>query len=140
MKAFVDTGAFIGLIVRSDQYHLYSKGEYQIYKNKNALFFTNHYVLSELYTRLIYGVGADYCRSAMKTIHNQINQNILNLISVDNLLFNETEKIMLKFAEHKLSFVDASIYVCVQKYGLDEVFTFDSGLVKVGLRTSSLPK
>ena len=76
----------------------------------------------------------------MKKALNQINKVIkdkeLKILDIDEVLFDKSTETMVKFAEHKLSFVDASIYNLVRDYKLDEVFTLDSDFKKVGLKTS----
>ena len=75
-------------------------------------------------------------KKVVAQINKVVKNNELKMLDVDEVLFNKSAETMTKFAEHKLSFVDASIYNLVKDYKLDEVFTLDSDFKKVGLKTS----
>ena len=60
----------------------------------------------------------------------------LRIFQIDAGIFKNSEEAMIKFAEHRLSFTDVSIYILVKSFKLDEVFTLDDGFKKVGLKTS----
>jgi len=133
MLIFIDTSAFIALMVSTETWHQKVVAKYQKYTKQNAIFYTNDLVLNELYTRLIYDFGKQACKRAIKKIKELQEQGSLRVFQLDAALFNQAESIMLRFAEHKLSFTDASIYSLVKLYDLDEIFTLDSDFKKVGL-------
>jgi predicted nucleic acid-binding protein len=76
------------------------------------------------------------CRKIISKINKLEKEGKLGIFQVDEILFKKAEKIFLKFAEHKLSITDATIYLCVKEFRLDEVFTLDSDFRKIGLKTS----
>lgn len=136
MRVFVDTSAFIALLVTSEQKHQQCVTKYQHYKQKNAIFYTNNLVLSETYTRILYDLGKDACRKVIEKIQDLQDQGKLKVFQVDKIISTQAEKFMIKFAEHKLSFTDVSIYSMVKEYKLDEIFTLDADFKKVGLPVS----
>ena len=138
MRVFIDTSAFIALLIPSQQWHAACVRKYQGYVKHGALFFTNTLVLAELYTRLMYDLGSATCRRVMKHINKLQEEGALRVFQVDAVDFSEAQKVMLRFGEHTLSLTDASIYAAVRLYDLDEVFTLDSDFRKIGLRDGGL--
>jgi|SRR3989344_3308898 len=136
MKVFVDTGALIALFVKKDYWHKMCVEKHKEYKKENSLFFTNLFVLSELYTRILYDYGKSTLKLVMEKIIKLQDKGKLRIFQIDSGIFKNSEEAMIKFAEHRLSFTDVSIYILVKSFKLDEVFTLDDGFKKVGLKTS----
>lgn len=135
-RIFVDTSALIALSISSEEYHEDCKGKYEEYKRVNALFFTNHLVLSEFYTRILTAFGKHFLLKAIEMMNKLRDEGKIRIFLIDAALIKNSEDAMIKFAEHKLSFTDASIYALVKSFKLDEIFTIDAGFKKVGLKTS----
>jgi len=136
MKVFIDTGPLIALFVKSDIWHKKCLKKYEEYKKTRPLFFTNIFVLSELYTRILYDHGPRSLKLAIEMIIRLQKEEKLRVFQIEDGIFKDSEDAMIKFAEHNLSFADASIYSLVKSFKLDEVFTLDKGFKKVGLSTS----
>ena len=136
MKIFVDTSAFIALFVTSEQYHRQVVEKYREYTQENAFFFTNNFVLGELYTRLLYYFDKRRCKRIIEKVRELDNDKKLRIFDIDQVLFSKAETAFLKFAEHKLSMTDATIYICVKAFKMDAVFTLDSDFPKIGLTAS----
>lgn len=136
MKVFLDTGALIALFVEKDAWHEKCIEKHEEYKKEHTLFFTSLFVLSELYTRILY----DYGKVALKLVIYKVvrlqDEGKLRIFQIDAGIFKKSEETIIKFSEHRLSFTDASIYALVKSFKLDEVFTLDNGFKKVGLTTS----
>ena len=135
-KVFIDTSCYLALFIGSDIKHSIVAKTFKKYIQGRYQFFTSYYVLNELYTRLVYDFGKIELKKVVAQINKVVKNNELKMLYVDEVLFNKSAETMTKFAEHKLSFVDASIYNLVKDYKLDEVFTLDSDFKKVGLKTS----
>ena len=136
MKVFIDTGALIALFVKKDYWHKICFEKHKEYKKENSLFFTNLFVLSEFYTRILYDYGKSTLKLVMDKIIKLQDEGKLRIFQIDSGIFKNSEEAMIKFAEHRLSFTDVSIYALVKSFKLDEVFTLDDGFKKVGLKTS----
>jgi predicted nucleic acid-binding protein len=136
MRVFVDTSVFMSLFITNEITHEVVSAKYQEYRDSNAFFYTNYFVLSELYTRVLYDVHASACRRVVKSVNALVRGGGLQVLDVDAVLFSKAEKAMVKFSEHKMSLVDATIFACVKLYKLDEVFTLDKDFRKIGLKTS----
>ncbi len=136
MKVFIDTSVFISLSVKKDINYQRVKKKYQEYKQQRALFLTSDYILDELYTRLIYDFNEKVCKDRVKKLTLAEKNGEINVLRINEVLFDKALKVFLKFSEHKISFTDASTYVCVKEYKLDEIFTLDSDFKKLRLKVS----
>lgn len=135
MKVFVDSSAWLALEIKNDQNHQQAKARVKKLINQRVLFFTNDYVLSETYTRLIYDIHLTAARDFHQKISQGSNQT-LSLLEVSpserELAWQELEK----YADHRLSFTDATIIVHFRRYHLDQIFTFDTHFEKIHLPTN----
>jgi len=136
MKIFIDTSAYISLFIKKDINHQKVVEKLNQYKKQRALFLTSDYVLSELYTRLIYDFNKKALKDNIKNINKAIKNGELEVLKIDDFLFKKAEKIIQKFAEHKISFTDATICACQKYFKLDEIFTLYSDFKKIGFPTS----
>lgn len=136
-KVFIDTSCYLALFVGSEKRHSSVAKIFSKYIRERYQFFTSYYVLNELYTRLVYDFGKIALRKVQIQMEKAIKSHEIKILDVDEVMFNKSTETMIKFAEHKLSFVDASIYNLVKDYKIDEVFTLDSDFKKAGLKTTS---
>lgn len=135
-KVFIDTSCYLALFIGSEKRHSLVVKIFKKYIQERYQFFTSYYVLNELYTRLVY----DFGKTALKKVQIQMNKAIkaheIKILDIDEVMFDKSIETMIKFAEHKLSFVDASVCNLVKDYKIDEIFTLDSDFKKVGLKTT----
>jgi|SRR3989344_2030933 len=135
MKVFIDTSAFIALFVDKEISHEKIARKYYDYRQQRAIFFTSYYILDELFTRLSYYKGVDIKKYIQK-LKNSIKANELTVLQIDEVLFDKSIIMFTKFAEHKISFTDATTYTLFKDYKFDEIFTLDSDFKKIGVATS----
>ena len=135
MKVFIDSGAWLALEIRNDVNHVAARKFLQILKRRRALLYTNSFVLSETYTRLIYDISL----TAAKTFHVNIlkgTKSNLTILEVDpkagDFIWNQ----LFQYRDHRLSYTDASIIVHYKNYHLDSIFTFDSHFRNINLPTN----
>lgn len=100
-----------------------------------AAFFTSDYVLDELYTICAYKAGGHGAKTAINLIKTAIKSNELTILEVDSPTFQQSEKLLLKFSGHRISFTDATAYCMFKNLSLDEIFTLDSDFKKMRIRT-----
>lgn len=134
MKVFIDTSAFVALLVDKEKYHREAVEKYQEYRQQKTILLTSHYVLDELFTRLLY-YRLDI-KKAIEKIKESIAVNELTVLQIDDVLFEKALEIFLKFSEHKISFTDATTYVLYKDFKLDEIFTLDRDFKKMRAKTS----
>ncbi len=136
MKVFFDTGAFLAFFIKEEPKHKEVLTKYLQYKQQSALFLTSDYILDELYTRLMYDFGKIIAENRIKTLTESINNQELKVFRVDEVIFKKAHEPFIKFAEHKISFTDATTYVMYKDFAIDEIFTLDKDFKKMRLNTS----
>src|SRR6266480_3088715 len=107
MKVFIDTSAFVSLLVKNELTHTKVAEKYYSYRQKRAIFFTSYYILDELFTRLHYYRGIDI-KKHIRTLQTTIAANEITILQINETLFEEALVTFLKFSEHKISFTDAT--------------------------------
>lgn len=135
MKVFFDTSAFVALLVSTETHHAKVSEKYKEYRGQRAAFVTSPYILDELFTRLLYYPQIDI-KKQVQNIEKIVEANELTILQIDGTLFEKTTAAFVKFSGHKISFTDATSYVLMREFALDEIFTLDSDFKKIGLKTS----
>jgi predicted nucleic acid-binding protein len=135
MKVLIDTSAFVSLLVENEQSHKKVVEQYKNYRQQRAIFFTSFYILDELFTRLLYFKLFDI-KSSIQTIFKSIHNQELTNLEITETLFEKSTHVFIKFAEHKISFTDATSFTLYKEFNLDEIFTLDSDFKKIGATTS----
>ncbi len=136
MKVFIDTSAFVSLLVKQDLYHELVVHKHQDYVQHHAIFLTSDYVLDELYTHLVYELPKNQVSEVVAQFDQKIHTKDIRLLPIDETVFSQAKIALLKFSEHKISFTDCTSYVLCKKLALDEVFTLDSDFKKLRLAVS----
>lgn len=136
MKVFIDTSAFMALILKDESFHQKVVNQYKAYKKSRVQLITSDYILDELYTRCVYRAGSHGAKLATNLIKEVIESNELTVLNVDSDIFQKAEPIFLKFSDNKISFTDATSYILYKDFSLDEIFTLDDDFKKMRLNTS----
>ncbi|MBI4067245.1 type II toxin-antitoxin system VapC family toxin [Candidatus Gottesmanbacteria bacterium] len=135
MKVFIDSGAWLALEITADIYHEKARKQVEILKKQRALLFTNSFILSETYTRLIYDVNLNAARKFHQSILEGTEHN-LTILEVDQVVRENAWKELFRYFDHPLSFTDATIVAQFKAYNLDEIFTFDKHFRDIHLPTN----
>ena len=136
MKVFVDTSAWIALEVDKDINHKAANLYTQSLKKKRAQFFTNAYVLAETYTRIIYDVHLRAAKRFHEQIKLAIKEEGLIVFEADTSMREVVWEELARYADHQLSFADATIIVNFKQNKLDGIFTFDRHFRDINLPTN----
>ncbi len=136
MKVFIDTSAFIALLVEKEQFHEKVAKKYYAYRQERAIFFTSYYILDELLTRLLYYKESIDVKKYIDILKESINAKELTVLQIDEAVIEKSLEIYVKFSEHKLSLTDATTYILYKELKLDEIYTLDSDFRKIGVKTS----
>lgn len=134
MKVFIDTSAFVAILVKSETDHKKVAKKYLDYRQHRATFLTSDYVLDEFFTRLLY-YKLDL-RKYIEKLKGSIARNEITILHIDEGLFEKALDVFLKFSDHKISFTDATSYCLYKDLSLDEVFTLDDDFKKIRVNTS----
>jgi uncharacterized protein len=135
MKVFIDTSAFVALLVENEETHVKVSKKYQTYRQQRVVFFTSYYILDELFTRLLYYKTADI-KKCIGILQKSVAANELTILNVNEKDFEKSISLFLKFSDQNLSFTDVTTYFLYKEFKIDEIFTLDSDFKKVRLNTS----
>ncbi len=121
-KTFVDTGAFIAVTDKSDQYHsnavIYFK---ELLESRQSLVTTN-FVLDETYTRLKRKLGSH----AAITFGDSIKKSDqLEIITVDEEIERRAWGIFKRYQDQAFSYTDCTSFSVMQMKKLKTSFAFD---------------
>lgn len=133
MKIFIDSSAFISLLVSDQITHKQAASVFSGFRESHTFLYTSNYVLTECYTWMIYRDGLHIAKGLKAMVDVAEKQGYLDVFWVDDLISEEAWPYFVKFSEHKLSYTDVTSYLLVKKFRLDGIFTFDEGFKKVGL-------
>lgn len=131
-KVFVDTSAWISLTVAQDSFHTECKEIYKLIKAYRCQLVTTDAVLSETLTRLRYDSGFYTVAQFYKTIEAAVRSGHLDLFWSSQEVFKKAWKIMEKFQDHSISFVDCLSAVHANDRKIEFMFTLDNDFVILG--------
>jgi len=120
-KIFIDTGAFIALNDKADQYHYPAAQFFQKLLNKNYLLFTSNLVIAETYTRILY-------HSKLQTAIDFltiISQGGISIFYSDKSTETSCITYLKKYKDIKLSYTDAVSFQLMKDNTINDVFAFD---------------
>lgn len=130
---FVDTGAFLALYLKRDQYHRHA---HKIFRTLPRPFSTTNHVVDELATLL--GRIADYCYAADRIEDLYASESIEVLLSTRD---DEIEAIrwMRKYSDKEISFTDCISFAIMRRTGIRTAFTFDRHFHDAGFEVIGTP-
>ena len=134
-KIFIDTSAWIDLILTGERYHQQISSYLISEVKRGSKFFTSDYVLDETYTRFITGQSFKSAKKLKTQVNELERQKQLLVLWTNEIVFNKAWDLFEKFSEHKLSFTDATITAFIKDLKIDEILTLDQGFTKIGLNT-----
>ena len=133
MKAiFVDTGAWIGLVVSRDQTHVAAAAYAADVAKRHVPLVTTNYVLSESYTRIRYDDGHAKALAFDVLIREMIRRRLLTVAWVTPAVHELGMQMFRKYSDQEFSVVDCASLVIAKKKRIREVFGFDRDFVKMG--------
>lgn len=136
MKVFVDTSAWLATEIGNDYNYKAAVKHKAFLERKKAMVFTNEYVLAETYTRIIYDKHLSAAYEFHKKIMRGVKGGSLSIVEIDHAGRENVWKELLRYADHQLSFIDATIVVQFKQFKLDEIFTFDRHFRDINLPTN----
>ncbi len=121
-KIFIDTGAFIALNDKSDQYHsdAISLAKF-IVKNNTIKLFTSNLVVAETYTRILYVSKPEI---AIKFLDIVMQTGIVLLYS-DAKTEIKSKEYLVKFKNEKISYTDAVSFQLMKENVINKAFAYD---------------
>lgn len=116
---FVDTGPFLALHRKADQYH---RDALRLWTTLAQPILTNNHVVDELATLLGRLAGFRYAADRVETLYQAPNIEVLHSTRED-----ETEALrwMRKYADKEISFTDCVSFAMMRRHRIRAAFTFD---------------
>ena len=138
MSLFVDTGVFFAAYSKNDVHHsdaveLIEWGM----RGKGGVIYTSDYIFDETVTL-----------ARVKTHNSEVPIKIgqmikdsprINLLKVDEDIFNMAWDIFEKYCQKGLSFTDCTSIAIVKSYKIDTIFSFDAHFDGIINKMSKLP-
>lgn len=121
---FVDTGVFIALADKSDQYNLKAKAQAKEVERQKAKLYTTDLVVAETHSYLHYHLGIQAARTFWR--------KIMDGSSGVQILFTTSEDlasawgVVDRYPDQDFSLIDCVSFAVIERMGLHEAFTFDA--------------
>lgn len=135
LPVFVDTGPWIALVDRRDQWHGEAERVLRQLQASRQPLVTSNLVLMESYTGLVNRVERGLIARFRETIHSSRQ---ISIQRVDALTEELAWELFLRYDDKRVSMVDCSSFATMEQLGITQAFTFDRHFAQVGFQT--LPK
>jgi uncharacterized protein len=129
--AFVDSGAWIALAIRSDSHHGAAREQWDELRGAGARLHTSAPVIIETFTFLDRNANRDVALAWKAALYEHGSVTIL---SCDNTDLDEAWSYFQRTDFHKLSVVDATSFVIMKRTGIGLAFAFDHHFAVAGFR------
>lgn len=126
--AFLDSGIFIAFLDRSDAYHAAAR---ELFAQPPRRWLTSILVVSETYGWFLHKLGEESARAFRDALDSLPR---LRLLGVDESHHRAVLGKLDSLRGHKLTYVDASILVFVERHDVREVWGVDQHLSIEGTR------
>jgi uncharacterized protein len=128
---FVDTGAFLALYIKRDQYHRQAS---KIFPSLPRPFSTSNHVVDELATLLGRIAGYRYAADRIDDLYDSESIDVLASTRDDEI---EAIRWMRKYADKDISFTDCISFALMRRLGFRTAFTFDRHFRDAGFQVIS---
>jgi uncharacterized protein len=129
-SVFVDSGPWIALAIRRDQYHTRAVSVWTRLRQERRRLLTTSFVLDEVVTFVRYREGFAPARE----IGNRIAQSqLVELVDIDRDLRLRAWELFEQFEHTELSFTDCTSFAVIEAHGSRQVFSFDADFQAAGV-------
>lgn len=115
MKAFVDSGGWLSVLITTDAHHRAGARHYAGLLRSRATLVTSDYVLDEVVTRLRYDRSHRAACEFLALVRTSITDGVLSVMHIDRDIWSAAEEIFVRCDGAKLSFTDAHASRCSKK-------------------------
>ena len=130
---FVDSGAWIALFSRRDQFHTDARVVYESIKQQRAKLLTTDYIVDETVTRIRYDAGFSAADTFLLAIEHAEATGELVLETISRSAFQRAKQLFRQYSSERLSFTDCTSFVVCKKYGISVAFAFDHHFPIMGI-------
>lgn len=126
MSVFIDSGAFVAALFRSDRHHAEFRAVFARLPRKT---FTSMLVLSETYSWFLHKLDEESARAFLAFV-----DSIEGLVVLDAsaALRRDAKRLLDRFRGSKLTYVDAVSLVLIEKHEINQVWGTDQDLTFTG--------
>jgi len=129
---FVDTGAWLALAVRRDQYHTTAATHARRLARTLTPLLTTNYVLLETYTYIRYHYGHQKALEFDTLLQNLVRSGRLTVAWITEETHARALEIFRKYEDQQFSITDCASFVVARDRKVREVFGFDRNFVTLG--------
>lgn len=129
-SVFVDTSAFVALRNSAEAEHEKARATLARLLEEGVALFTSNYVFAETYTALMVRVGRP---EAIEWGRRFRAGSAVGLVRVERDLEEEAWRILESHADKAWSYVDATSFALIERFGGAEAFALDSHFAQRGL-------
>ncbi len=123
---FIDTGAFIAIIVKNDINHVKANEYWNKILENNIPIITSNFVISETYTWLRYKTSHFEATKFLDIISNAIKHNYIEVLYSDEYIEGRAINILVKYNDQDISYVDSVSFSIMENKDIKIAFTFDN--------------
>lgn len=131
-RVFIDTGGWIAIAVRRDQFHPAAAAYARRLAEERVTLITTNYVLAETFTRIRYDDGHEKALQFDSILGDLITERRLVVAWVGERLHRRAMEIFRKYADQSFSVVDCASFVIARERKVREVFGFDGSFRTMG--------
>lgn len=128
MSVFIDSGAFVAALFRSDRHHEPFRAVFLRPPKKS---FTSMLVLSETYSWFLHKLDEEAARSFLAFVEAIPGLVVLDVPSV---IRRDAKRVLDRFRGSKLTYVDAVSLVLIEQHKIKQVWGTDQDLTFTGAR------
>lgn len=119
----VDTGAWLGVFSRRDQYHGAAAAELRRLRSARSRLIVTDLILAELHVHLLYGLGPERAAQHLGTL---LSDPLVEVVHGDAALQRAAlEEWIRRFDDQPFTLTDATSFAVMRRRGVTSAFTFD---------------
>lgn len=133
-EIFVDTGAWLAIVDKSDSLHKQAQQIYASVIRSGSILVTTNLVVSESYTLIQRRIGQKVAVQFLSSVQNSPR---LLVIYSDSKIETDAQKFLRQYADQKFSYVDAVSFAVMKQREIVEAFAFDHHFLIAGFSFAS---
>ena len=130
-EVFVDSGAWIAIVIERDQWHQLAVRQYRDIARESTHLVTTNLVIAESYIMVRLGGGH---AAAMRFLESVRSSPRVEVVRSDGGIESEAESILGRFSDQTFSFTDAVSFSLMRSRQIIEAFTFHRHFVIAGFQ------
>lgn len=128
-RVFVDSGAWIAGLIRSDQHHARAVTLWEQLRREAVRIVTSTFVLDEVLTFTRYREGLPAARRLGESI---LRSSLVHLVDVDRHCVDRAWELFTADPDAEPSFTDCTSFALIERLRIGRVFTFDDDFRATG--------